>query len=162
MAGQLPAVPAEFGTTEPADRADRIRALLRGHDLRCTTTRLAVLEVLDANIGVGHLSVAQIHHRLAEQGREVDVTTVYRTLSTLVDLGVLHALTINERVTTYGFADEPHHHAVCTRCGTMIEVPAAYLSGALAQASLGSRFVLTDRAGLTLHGLCPDCQQANP
>ncbi|WP_297614588.1 Fur family transcriptional regulator [Nocardia sp.] len=147
--------------TAPGHHEDRVRRLLREHGLRCTTPRLAVLSVLDIDPPVGHLSAGQIHRRLAEQGREVDVTTVYRTVSTLVEVGVLHALTLDEHVTTYGLADHPHHHAICTRCATMIEVPADRLSTALAQASLGSSFALSEHAGLTLHGLCPDCQQAH-
>jgi Fur family ferric uptake transcriptional regulator len=86
------------------------------------------------------------------------VATVYRTVTTLVDAGVLHALTVEGGVTTYGVAEDPHHHAVCTRCGTIIEVPAQRLSSALEHAIEGSSFTLSDRAGLTLHGLCPDCQ----
>jgi Fur family transcriptional regulator, ferric uptake regulator len=70
-------------------------------------------------------------------------------------------LTVGENATTYGLADHPHHHAVCTRCATMIEVPADLLAAALTHASLGSRFALSDQAGLTLHGLCPDCQQTH-
>ncbi|WP_197498162.1 Fur family transcriptional regulator, partial [Mycobacterium sp. 1165196.3] len=81
-----------------------------------------------------------------------------RTVTTLVDQGVLHALTLEGGVTTYGLATAPHHHAVCTNCGTIIEVPARQLSSALEHAMAGSSFALSEAAGLTLHGLCPQCQ----
>jgi Fur family ferric uptake transcriptional regulator len=107
-------------------------------------------------------AAAQIHRQLIEQVREIEVTTVYRTVSTdVVDVGILHALIVDQRPTTYGLADKPHHHAVCTRCGTIFTVPAERLSTASAQAGLGSQFVLPDRAGLILHGLCPDCQRTH-
>ena len=115
-----------------------------------------------ARHSVVHLSVAEIHQRLLDsnpvEGPPPDVATVYRTVTTLVDLGVLHALTVEGGVTTYGLAEHPHHHAVCTRCGTIIEVPAQRLSSAWEHAIEGSSFTLSERAGLTLHGLCPDCQ----
>lgn len=154
---------AQPGTANPGlgagARDEWVRALLHAHGLRCTTPRLAVLAVLaDAESVAGHLTVAQIHRRLVGQGREVDLATVYRTVSTFVALGALHALSIDEHTTTYGLADVPHHHAVCTECATLIEVPAEQLSTALAQASLGSRFTLSESAGLTLHGLCPECR----
>ena len=79
-------------------------------------------------------------------------------MTTLVDQGVLHALTLEGGVTTYGLAADPHHHAVCTRCGSIIEVPAGRLASALEHAMAGSSFTLSERAGLTLHGLCPQCQ----
>jgi Fur family transcriptional regulator, ferric uptake regulator len=87
-----------------------------------------------------------------------DVATIYRTVTTLVDQGVLHALTLDGGVTTFGLATAPHHHAVCTQCGSIIEVPARQLSSALELAMAGSSFALSERAGLTLRGLCPQCQ----
>jgi len=163
MATRRPRPPADAAAGDPvrrrANREHRVRALLRQHGLRCTGPRLAVLDELDS--GPGHLSVGQIHARLRQRGHEVDLATVYRTVSTMVELGVVHALTVDERSTTYGLADEPHHHAVCTGCGSIMEIPAPQLSAALTQASKGSRFSLSEQAGLTLRGLCPDCQSTH-
>ena len=138
--------------------SEQIGELLRAHGLRRTAPRIAVLATLQPVHG--HLSVAEIHQRLLDSGHAdvPDVATVYRTVTTLVEAGVLHALAVEGGVTTYGVAENPHHHAVCTRCGTLIEVPAQRLSSALEHAIEGSSFTLSDRAGLTLHGLCPDCQ----
>ncbi len=136
--------------------SEQIGDLLRAHGLRRTAPRIAVLATL---LPVeGHLSVAEIHQRLLDSPDAPDLATVYRTVTTLVEAGVLHALTVEGGVTTYGVAASPHHHAVCTRCGTIIEVPAQRLSSALEHAIEGSAFTLSERAGLTLHGLCPDCQ----
>jgi len=145
-------------SARPRPPADGIGELLRAHGLRRTAPRIAVLAAL---LPVrGHLSVAEIRHRLLATGDPdvPDVATVYRTVTTLVEAGVLHALAVEGGVTTYGVAADPHHHAVCTRCGTIIEVPAQQLSSALEHAIEGSSFTLSDRAGLTLHGLCPKCQ----
>jgi Fur family ferric uptake transcriptional regulator len=140
---------------------ERIGELLRAHGLRRMASRIAVLAVLEPVDG--HLSVAEIHQRLAAAAptatQPPDLATIYRTVTTLVDRGVLHALTIEGGVTTYGLAVDAHHHAVCTRCGTIIEVPAQRLASALEQARAGSSFTLSERAGLTLHGLCPQCQR---
>jgi Fur family ferric uptake transcriptional regulator len=146
-------------TPEPStlDPAAAARELLRAHGLRCTASRIAVLTVLEPVDG--HLSVAEIHRRLlAADAALPDLATIYRTVTTLVEQGVVHALTMENGVTTYGLAQHPHHHAVCTRCGTIIEVPAQRLSSALELAIEGSSFTLSEQAGLTLHGLCPDCQ----
>lgn len=143
---------------------ERIGDLLRAHGLRRMASRIAVLAVLEPVDG--HLSVAEIHRRLAEAApartQPPDLATIYRTVTTLVDRGVLHALTLDGGVTTYGLAVDPHHHAVCTRCGTIIEVPAQRLASALEHARTGSSFALSERAGLTLHGLCPQCQHGGP
>jgi Fur family ferric uptake transcriptional regulator len=137
---------------------EAIGDLLRAHGLRRTAPRIAVLATLQPVHG--HLSVAETHQRLLGSGATdvPDLATVYRTVKKLVDAGVLHALTVEGDVTTYGVAEDPHHHAVCTSCGTIIEVPAQRLTSALEHAIEASSFTLSDRAGLTLHGLCPDCQ----
>lgn len=139
---------------------ERIGALLRAHGLRRMASRIAVLAVLEPVHG--HLSVAEIDQRLRDclpAGEPPpDLATIYRTVTTLVGQGVLHALTLESGVTTYGLATDPHHHAVCTRCGAIIEVPAQQLTSALEHAMAGSSFTLSERAGLTLHGLCPQCQ----
>lgn len=138
--------------------------LLRARGLRRMTSRIQLLAVLEPVNG--HLSVAEIHKRMREclpLGTQVpDVATVYRTVTTLVDQGVLHALTLDGGITTYGLAAAPHHHAVCTKCGTIIEVPAGQLSAALEHAMAGSSFALSEAAGLTLRGLCPRCQDDKP
>ena len=149
-------------TPEPPDAAavERIGELLRSRGLRRMPSRIAVLAVLEPFDG--HLSVAEIHQRIVDatprSAHRPDLATVYRTVTTLVGQGVLHALAVDGGVTTYGLAGKPHHHAVCTRCGTIIEVPATQLSTALEHAIEGSSFTLSEQAGLTLHGLCPDCQ----
>ena len=144
-----------------AAAAERIGELLRARGLRRMPSRIAVLAVLEPVDG--HLPVADIHQRIVDAtptgSAAPDLATVYRTVTTLVEQGVLHALTVEGGLSTYGLAESPHHHAVCTRCGTIIEVPANRLSAALEHAIEGSSFTLSDQAGLTLHGLCPDCQR---
>lgn len=155
-------------TTNPSSpdpvTIERIGEMLRTHGLRRMASRIAVLAVLEPIDG--HLPVAEIHRRLAESApaetQPPDLATVYRTVVTLVAHGVLHALTLDNGVTTYGLAVDAHHHAVCTRCGTIIEVPAPRLTSALEHARAGSSFTLSEQAGLTLRGLCPNCQHGDP
>ncbi|MDT5091189.1 MAG: Fur family transcriptional regulator, ferric uptake regulator [Mycobacterium sp.] len=135
------------------------RALLRRHGLRCTGPRLAVMSVLMAESAASHLTAQAIIDRLQDSGSAVDLTTVYRTLAALVDVGVLHALTAGDPAISYGLAEQPHHHAVCHRCGAVTAIPAERLSTALSLASEGSEFALSPTGGMTLHGLCPDCQR---
>jgi Fur family transcriptional regulator, ferric uptake regulator len=170
--GSIPrslAVPGIWGNTEHVTSkssaldpavSERLGEFLRARGLRRMASRIQVLAVLEPING--HLPVAEIHQRvracLPDGAQPPDVATIYRTVTTLVDQGVLHALTLDGGVTTYGLATAPHHHAVCTRCSSIIEVPAGRLSAALEHAMAGSSFALSERAGLTLRGLCPQCQ----
>jgi Fur family ferric uptake transcriptional regulator len=151
-------------TIEPAGldpaATERIGEFLRARGLRRMASRIQVLAVIEPING--HLSVAEIRNRLPAclpaGVQPPDLATIYRTVTTLVDEGVLHALTLDGGVTTYGMATAPHHHAVCTQCKAIIEVPARQLSSALEHARAGSSFALSEQAGLTLRGLCPACQ----
>ena len=153
-------VTSKLSALDPAV-TERIGDFLRVRGLRRMASRIQVLAVLE--LINGHLPVAGIHQRLRASlpagAQAPDLVTIYRTVTTLVDQGVLHALTLDDGVTTYGLATAPHHHAVCTQCGSIIEVPARQLSSALEHAMAGSSFALSERAGLTLRGLCPQCQQ---
>jgi len=159
-----PRPPQDAGQlTDGATAGDAIAELLRAHGLRRTHARVAVVAILQTVDS--HLTVADIHERLvqsvSEDEQPADVSTVYRTVTTLVEYGVLHALPTDTGVATYGVAIRPHHHAICTHCGAIIELPAQQLSSVLQQASQASSFALPERAGLTLHGLCPQCQAAD-
>ncbi|BBC65026.1 hypothetical protein MMRN_19220 [Mycobacterium marinum] len=76
---------------------ERIGELLRARGLRRMASRIQVLAVLEPVNG--HLSVAEIHQRLAARlpagAQPPDLATIYRTVTTLVQQGVLHALTLD-------------------------------------------------------------------
>jgi Fur family transcriptional regulator, ferric uptake regulator len=80
------------------------------------------MSVLTAQPSAGHLNAHDIVTRLAQRDQYVDLATAYRNIGDAVEIGVLHALTVGERV-TYGLTHQPHHHAVCTSCGTVIRSP---------------------------------------
>ncbi|MFF7975851.1 transcriptional repressor [Streptomyces sp. NPDC007905] len=56
---------------------------------------------------------------------------------------------------SYGLAVEPHHHAVCTGCGAIEQIPAPAVAEAL-QAAAGAMSFRPE--SLVLSGLCPSCQ----
>lgn len=142
----------------------QVREMLHGYGLRSTAQRIAVLHVLDvAEVGGNeqsrvHLTASQIHDRLRDSGNHINLTTVYRTLTTLVNLGVLHTITAHaDQPTSYGFATAAHHHVVCTRCGTVTEIPDERLDELLTLVRDVTGFGSDDET-ITVHSRCPDCQ----
>lgn len=144
---------------EPVAASD-LRTVLRRRGLRCTPQRVAVVTLLAAHAEPDHhLTAAQVRRRLADTGHDLDASTVYRTLALLVEIGILHATAHADGATSYGVATDPHHHALCRRCGRLADIPAEYLSLALDQAARASSFQLS-RDSLLLHGTCPGCVAA--
>lgn len=135
----------------PDPRAGQAMERLHATGRRRTTARRLVLQALaEAD---GHLSAADVHIRLADSS-PLSLSTVHRTLATLADHGLVHALG-QPGEARYGLADRPHHHGVCDGCGRTVEIPATALADLLPRLEEATGFVLTP--GLTLTGHCPDC-----
>ena len=115
--------------------------------------RIAVLQAL--SVTAGHLTVADLHARVGS-----DVSTVYRTVTTLQELGLVHSVALADEPVSYGLAHQAHHHAVCTRCHRLTEVPAPAVAEAVSIFAGATGFTLDTVAALELHGLCSDCREA--
>ncbi len=118
---------------------------------------MAVVTLLASIDEPTHLTAPDIHTRLTSAGHDLDASTVYRSLVTLVEIGVLHATACPDQPSSYGLAGTPHHHAVCTICGQLREIPASPLRAAVDQAARISNYQLTDDS-LLLTGICPTCR----
>jgi Fur family transcriptional regulator, ferric uptake regulator len=96
---------------------DELERVLRDHGHRVTRPRRAVWAVLrDAG---AHLTVEEIAVRLAETGEDVDVASVYRTLSLLEGLELARTSRLGEGDAGRWEIAHPdeHFHLVCGECG---------------------------------------------
>ena len=139
--------------TDDRVRMDAIRDQIRAGGRRWTIAKGAIVEALLA--GAGHLSAQQIHEDMGKRYPNIDPSTVYRALLTLADEGVVHTLD-QPGEARYGLADEPHHHAICGRCGLEAEIPAAAVSRLLTAAGAATGFQF-GRESVTLTGRCASC-----
>jgi Fur family ferric uptake transcriptional regulator len=131
------------------------RQLLRDAGIKVTTARLLVLGVLaDAD---GHLGVHDIDARVNAIAPPIDVSTVYRTVSRLEQLGLVHSISTPTEA-LYGLARRPHHHAVCTHCGRVTELSGPSVTEALEGLEAVSGYKLSSGTSLTVHGLCMACR----
>ncbi|KEI44209.1 Fur family transcriptional regulator [Saccharopolyspora rectivirgula] len=89
--------------------------------LRATRQRAAVSKLLDE---VSDFRSAQeLHELLRQQGEGIGLTTVYRTLQSLVDAGEVDVLRTDSGEAVYRrCSSHHHHHLVCRHCGRTVEV----------------------------------------
>ncbi|MBB4676422.1 Fur family ferric uptake transcriptional regulator [Crossiella cryophila] len=89
--------------------------------LRSTRQRAAVSKLLDQ---VDEFRSAQeIHEELRRRGEGIGLTTVYRTLQSLAEVGELDVLRTDSGEAIYRRCSQHHHHhLVCRRCGRTVEV----------------------------------------
>ena len=134
----------------PSSLADKLRS--RG--LRLTAQRQLVL---DAVYRLGHATPDQVHAEVSQVAAGVNITTVYRTLELLEELGlVTHAHLSHGSPTYHAVGEEQHVHLVCRVCGHVAEVASAAL-GPLADDLERDRGFLIDIGHVALFGVCAGC-----
>jgi Fur family ferric uptake transcriptional regulator len=106
----------------------------------------------------GHASAEEVHKRVTLHRRDVDLSTVYRTLERLRDLRILSQTDLGRGCAEYEMVtDQPHHHLVCQGCGRVMELDGAYLNPIADAVRRDFNFepVLDHFA---IFGLCRECQ----
>jgi Fur family ferric uptake transcriptional regulator len=99
-----------------------------------------------------------VHKRGKAIHPPLGLTTVYRTLDILAELGFLHRPRMGEHAASYSTCVHGHHgHLVCARCGRIIELKECYTRDAEKALGDATGFRI-DSHLLEFIGLCPDCQ----
>jgi Fur family ferric uptake transcriptional regulator len=72
-----------------------------------------------------HWSAKEIHASLYKSYPGTGLTTVYRTLDLLAQMGLITKLTLGDGQSRYEFKsrekEKHHHHLICTGCGKIID-----------------------------------------
>ena len=139
--------------------ADRAEAALRVRGGRMTESRRALLAVLEG--AARPLEPRELHDELRRRGVAIDRVSVYRNLSALLELGLLHRVVGSPalRPCPEGEpAGAPHcHHAiVCSSCGAAREFDCAAVERALREVRRLTRYRVESHV-LELRGVCPRC-----
>jgi len=96
---------------------------LRDCGYRLTVPRQAIMEILHNTRG--HLSTEEIYRHIHKDFPSVGLTTVYRTLEVLVEMGLVSRFDFGDGKSRYelasGFGNNHHHHLCCTGCGRIID-----------------------------------------
>src|SRR6266849_6540749 len=108
----------------------------------------------------GHISADQVYQQVIRQFPDVNVTTVYRTLEVLEELGLMRHTHFHDGVAQYQRTDEaPHHHLVCTVCDGDTELDLEILEP-LAEELLQRYGFKSDLAHTAIVGVCRACQMS--
>ena len=136
----------------------RLQDALRLQGLRMTPQRQVMAEAI-ASVG-GPITAERVHRHVVRQFPDVNLTTVYRTLETLEQLGLLRHTHTHDGVAHYHLADQPEHqHLVCMSCGDEEELDPVVLQPLADE--LRRRYGFAAVLGHTaIVGRCQKCQQA--
>ncbi len=104
-----------------------------------------------------HFDTEELIADLAKAGSRVSRATVYRTLSKLVDAGLLRRIEVGARTMydhDYGYPQ--HEHLVCDVCQEMIEFQHPAIDAALQEVAMAHGF-RQDGHTLIVRGICASC-----
>ena len=147
---------------EMSDQSARLLSLidrLRERGYRITPQRRAVIEVLlhsDDHPGVG-----LIYERVRERFPMTRLSTVYKTISLLRDVGEIHEIGFSDDTNRYDAGKtQPHAHIICTRCNQVNDLDIEMSGNRL-------RMEIAQDTGYDIQwerhdffGICPNCKDS--
>ena len=135
--------------------ASELTTLFRDRGLRVNPQRQAIFRLLHGNDV--HPTVEALYESARTEMPTISLKTVYQTLHDLAELGEIAALDVGTGMTRFDpNVDDPHHHLVCRRCGSVRDLVVDFPDLAVPDgADLGFE---VGTAEVVFRGLCPSCQ----
>lgn len=128
---------------------------LKERGLRMTPQRRAIVaEIMRSK---GHISPADITHRVQSQMPGVNASTVYRTLTLLEDVGILSHAHLEDGPEYHRSEEAEHVHLICAHCGRD-DALTDDAADALATFIRTQRGFEPDLTHFAISGLCARCQ----
>ncbi|MCS6960628.1 MAG: Fur family transcriptional regulator [Pseudanabaenaceae cyanobacterium SKYGB_i_bin29] len=134
-------------------KREEIIEKLKEKGLRVTPQRYAVYaHLLSRN---DHPTVEQIMVSLNQEVPVSSQATIYATLQTLREVGLVREVLLEEGVSRYDANMQPHHHFRCRICGKIEDIPfAAFPDLDLSMLRPGLR---GERYEVIVEGICDRC-----
>jgi len=112
--------------------------------MRMTSQRKAILAYLETTRQPK--SAEMIHHALSKH--KMNLSTVYRTLDTFFDNGLISKSTLDNTTYYYLNQKDHHHYMICLKCHRMLEI----------DCQTQHDFFITHH-DLTIYGYCSSCRK---
>lgn len=119
-----------------------------------TKQRQAVLRVIrEAD---EHLTANEVFEEARQLLPGISFATVYNSLRYLKQEGLIGEVRLGTDAARYDRNLKRHDHALCNKCGKLVDLELSLPHALLAQASALAQFQ-AESIELTLRGLCPEC-----
>ena len=137
------------------ERLQIFEEVCRKEGLKITHQRLEIFkELLQSD---DHPTVERLYVRLKTRLPTISLDTVYRTLTTLEQHGLIARVQTLENQARFEARMEEHHHAICKKCGKITDFYWEFPE----EPGLPDEILnwgLIFKKSLTLHGLCTQCR----
>jgi Fur family ferric uptake transcriptional regulator len=135
--------------------SEDLSAKLRDSGKRLTPQRRLILDAVQE---LGHATPDEVLVEARKEQASLNISTVYRNLEVLEELGLVKHAHLSDRAPTYhSVGGHEHFHLVCRSCHRVISVGTTMLQPLLGQLDAEHGFV-PDVGHLTVFGTCSDCR----
>ena len=132
-----------------------VAEILREAGLRATVGRRQIIKSLAA---LGHATPDEVFAHTSAIVPGLNLSTVYRTLETLAEVGLaFHAHLAGTTRSYYLAGEQEHAHLVCDSCGSVAELAGPPLRRFIASVAKTQEFELQP-GHLAIHGRCGNCR----
>ncbi|OGN90116.1 MAG: hypothetical protein A2158_01010 [Chloroflexi bacterium RBG_13_46_14] len=144
-------------TSEISNTQKKNRELLSEAGLRNTSQRQSILDIIRR--GQGHPDADEVYRRARKKQPRLSLSTVYRTLQTLKELGLVEEVHLDETHHHYEIkASNEHHHLICLGCGKVVEFECPMSVQMKEEVSKEKGFEVVNTE-VRMTGYCPECRK---
>ena len=118
--------------------------------------REKILNVLTEN--AVHPTAEQLLGFLQNDGSNVGITTLYRNLNKLSDLGMIKKIDGLENSAHYDHNTFEHYHFMCNICKKVFDIPAEVAPDLVNNTRMATGFDITN-CDIIFHGVCSECKR---
>ena len=133
---------------------EEVKKIFDSAGIRLTHQRMEIYKEIKASRD--HPSVEMLYKRLKRRLPTISLDTVYRTLTMLVELGLIKRVYGKEPVTRFDPDISTHHHLVCRQCGCIYDFPWPELDAMPAPDRI-KKLGKVDYMQVQFVGLCKKC-----
>jgi Fur family ferric uptake transcriptional regulator len=137
------------------DAVERTLGAIREQGGRVTDQRRAILRVLFEQSD--HVTADDLATLVHDRLPDVHLTTVYRFLDTLEEMGLVAHVHLGHGPAVYHLTEHSHAHVVCDACGAIGAIDGSLLQAWSLQLQRTNGFALVDQH-FALAGRCAACR----
>ena len=140
------------------ERLEAFKEICRKEGLKITHQRLEIFkELLNSH---DHPTVEKLYQRLLPKLPTISLDTVYRTLTTLEQHGLIVRVETGESQARFEGKMEEHHHAICKKCGEITDFFWKFPNETVLPDEI-LKWGKISKKSISLHGLCRHCARNN-
>lgn len=133
---------------------EHLKQLCNESGIKLTHQRLEIFRELMSSSD--HPSAERIYKRLHKKLPTIAIDTVYRTLATFNELGLVKKLHIMNERTLFDINLTIHHHFICTRCKEINDIYWSDFDNTMLPEVVEGMGKIQSRH-LEVHGICNSC-----